>query len=375
MKVKNLDAIFFFASITFGIVLFGFSNSSQASVSGPCSNCHTMHNSQGGQLVDDTGPNPTLLTNDCIGCHSSSESSTYYALAGGCNVPVVLYTGGAPTEYLAGGNFWWVKEGLGGNDTKGHNVFLNEDDDYLDEAPGCFPTCVDGCHENFSRPYPSGDDYGNIGHKYGCQGCHINVRHHANDHPNGESGLVDSVEKGWYRFLSGHDANKGVKGYEDGNWEAGHPDLSPGTDAHNEYTGHTGSHVYIIDDVTGFCTACHANFSSAYAFSDSQGQVDSHGHWIRHPSDAIIPDEGEYADVGGATHLYDPLTPVAKPAVDDSPDTTVTPGADMVMCLSCHRPHGSPYPDMLRWDYTQQIAGGGGDDGKGCFYCHTLKDD
>ena len=106
MKVKNLDAIFFFASVTFGIVLFGFSNSSQAMVSGLCSNCHTMHNSQGGQLVDDTGPNPTLLTNDCIGCHSSSESSTYYVLAGGCNVPVVLYTGGAPTEYLAGGNLW-----------------------------------------------------------------------------------------------------------------------------------------------------------------------------------------------------------------------------------------------------------------------------
>ena len=97
--------------------------------------------------------------------------------------------------------------------------------------------------------------------------------------------------------------------------------------------------------------------------------------WIRHPSDAVIPNEREYQYVGGASHLYDPLSPVGKQDISDAtPDTTVTPGSDVVMCLSCHRPHGSPYPDLLRWDYTEQIAGGGGDD-KGCFYCHTQKND
>ena len=46
------------------------------------------------------------LANDCLECHSSSSSST---VADG--TPIVYYTGScAPTEYLAGGNFWWVAQ-------------------------------------------------------------------------------------------------------------------------------------------------------------------------------------------------------------------------------------------------------------------------
>jgi len=41
------------------------------------------------------------------------------------------------------------------------------------------------------------------------------------------------------------------------------------------------------------------------------------------------------------------------------------------MCLSCHVAHGSPYADMLRWDYGTMVAGGGGSGG--CFTCHTQK--
>jgi len=85
-----------------------------------------MHNSQGGADVNSDAIE-TLLANDCVGCHSSIDSSTTYSL-GGSTVPVVHYTGSEPTEYLAGGNFWWVKEGLGGDDSKGHNVFFNEGD-------------------------------------------------------------------------------------------------------------------------------------------------------------------------------------------------------------------------------------------------------
>lgn len=46
----------------------------------------------------------------------------------------------------------------------------------------------------------------------------------------------------------------------------------------------------------------------------------------------------------------------------------------MVFCLSCHRAHGSPYPDMLRFDYSEMQAGGGGATGTGCFKCHSAKD-
>ncbi|MGA1795635.1 MAG: cytochrome c3 family protein [bacterium] len=74
----------------------------------------------------------------------------------------------------------------------------------------------------------------------------------------------------------------------------------------------------------------------------------------------------------GAT-WYDPLAPVARPDLTGwtGPSPLVNEGGteqkDMVMCLSCHRAHGSPYPDMLRWDYDALVAG------KGCYTCHTAK--
>jgi hypothetical protein len=357
-----------------------------AKVSGPCANCHTMHASQTpwptnwGDVND--LPKSALLIGDCVGCHSSGTSSTYYNL-GGCEVPVVLYTGGEPTSYLAGGNFWWVEEGFGGDDSKGHNVFLGQGDDYLTEAPGGGPSCgggVNNCHQNLHLPVSGMPGSGaELNGKYGCEGCHINVRHHANDHPNFDSGYVNTADQGWYRFLSGHLGGAheafGVEGYEDNDWEAGHPNLPQGTggvDSHNEYLGQessgSGFSLGSVHTTTAFCTGCHGDFHD---------EQKSDGAWVRHPSDAVIPNTpgSEYADTGGATnHYYDPLSPVAKPTVDTIPDTTVTPGTDFVMCLSCHRPHGSPYPDMLRWDYTTQQAGGGGDD-TGCFYCHTTKND
>jgi len=351
-----------------------------AHVSGHCSNCHTMHYSQDGQPLGTDGPHQYLLiekkgghhSSACVTCHSSQTSSTYEDL-GGCKVPIVFYYGSsAPTSYLAGGNFWWVKEGLGNDDTKGHNVFLDEDDDNLEKAPGDvgFASCgSNSCHKNLSKPFSG---MAELDGKYGCEGCHLNVKHHANDHPNGESGLVDSADKGWYRFLSGHMTGDGhgVEGYEHGEWEAGLHDGGDhqGATDHNEYLGDdsktTGYGFTLGHTTTAFCTGCHGVFHD-YQYDNG---------WIRHPSDAVIPNEREYQYVGGDSHLYDPLSPVAKPTVDTTPDTTVNPGTDMVMCLSCHRPHGSPYPDLLRWDYTEQIAGGGGND-KGCFYCHTQKND
>ncbi|MDD2558643.1 MAG: hypothetical protein PHH87_10210, partial [Desulfuromonas sp.] len=272
-------------------------NLAGASVSGPCSNCHTMHNSQDNAVVVDEQPRPTLLTTDCVGCHSSDASSTYYEMDG-CKVPVVLFTGGEPTEYLAGGNFYWVKQGLGGDDTKGHNVFLGEDDKYLKKAPGATSSCgTNSCHENLSQPFTGGGMGGfPLKGKYGCSGCHLNVRHHAQDHPNGVSGAVTAAEQGWYRFLSGHKfTNAGVEGYEDGLWEAGlHDGMNhSGGAKHNEYLGRVdtqGGFGFGDGDLgnttTAFCTGCHGLFHSE--------QQDANAMWIRHPSDAIIPASGEY---------------------------------------------------------------------------------
>jgi predicted CXXCH cytochrome family protein len=49
---------------------------------------------------------------------------------------------------------------------------------------------------------------------------------------------------------------------------------------------------------------------------------------------------------------------------------------DQVMCLSCHKAHGSKWPNALRFDYTGMDAHlGTGTRTDGCFFCHRLKDD
>jgi hypothetical protein len=194
--------------------------------------------------------------------------------------------------------------------------------------------------------------------------------HHADD-----TGLViDSEAEGWYRFLDGHLSamNIGVSGIEDTDWQ----NTYSATD-HNEYLGNQSSLTNNVamaagviglgNVMTGYCCGCHGNFHR---------EQNTSGAWIRHPADAVIPNSGEYASAFGAsggTGTYDPQVPVARDDLSGGVSGTVTLDDDMVMCLSCHRPHGSPYDDMLRWDYSGMLAGGGGSSG-GCFKCHTEKD-
>ena len=63
----------------------------QGKVTGECVNCHTMHNSQNGADLQAT-PQPTLLTDTCVGCHSSATGDTIATL-GNTNIPIVWNTG------------------------------------------------------------------------------------------------------------------------------------------------------------------------------------------------------------------------------------------------------------------------------------------
>ncbi len=344
-----------------------FYSPAMAKVQGVCSNCHTMHDSQGGTAMASGGPHATLLMNSCVGCHSSSLSTTTYSLDG-CTVPVVYNTSEPIYEdTLAGGNFYWVADSGGNEDAKGHNVLGISGQDAnisADEgAPGRDSGCSNSCHRTLAEEQDKISDLGS-----GCQGCHLYVRHHADD-----SDVVVGFTGGWYRFLSGHDGNDstdvdGVIGIEDDNWEA-----TKSSADHNEYLGNidgynnSGSGLNKNNTTTAYCCGCHGNFHIQQ----------EPGAWIRHPSDAVIPATGEYqyafGSAGdGADGSYDPLVPVARPSLT-TVSSEVNLGTDMVMCLSCHRPHGSPYDDLLRWDYGGMIAGGG-DNATGCFACHTTKD-
>jgi len=340
-----------------------FALSSEARVAGNCSNCHTMHNSQGGSSVakdfdgssfslTDT-PKGNLLIYSCLGCHSATDGNTWQDII--TKAPIVFNTI-EPTyntvKGLAGGNFYWVKNG----DTKGHNIL--SPDANLSVAPGAvaFTTCgTNSCHANLDRVV-SGAGSGLDG-KQGCEKCHLDPKHHANDHDYMVGGLVTNADQGWYRFLSGHEAGIGLgaEGYEDGDWQKTVSSVD-----HNEYLGYQnpGGYGFLMlgNTTTAYCTGCHGIFHT------NQG---SQSPWLRHPSDAILPVSGEYANY----KTYDPLVPVARPSLD-VPNATVTPGTDMVMCLSCHRAHASPDFKMMRWDYKSSTLS---EALSGCNVCHSSK--
>lgn len=344
-----------------------------ARVSGTCDNCHTMHHSQGGEGLPGV-PEDVLLVNDCLGCHSSTDAGEWKNSFG---APIV-YNSSAPTygatsdggtthQGLAGGNFYWVKT----DDAKGHNVFADNPDS-LTTAPGGVSGqgvgCgTDSCHDNLYASYS--DTVPGLQGRQACTKCHMlddlnqpKGFHHADD----SAGVM--TEFPWYRFLKGHyGLGSGVSGIEDDNWEH---DASSAV--HNEYLGEYQEGGNVSDNwslvgrytMTAYCCGCHGDFHV-------QGDG---GSWIRHPSDAVLP-VGTPPTEYQAYTVYNPLVPVARPDLSGGPTPDVIAGKDMVMCLSCHRPHGSPYNDMLRWDYAGMIAGTtGAAAGTGCFICHTSKD-
>ena len=337
-----------------------------AKVSGVCGNCHTMHNSQDGTAVLHSGagagwaddgtfssgeasetPVGYLLIADCVGCHSSTSADKTIIQLGDNRIPIVFNTGAYPGKALAGGNFYNVSRGET-YDGYGHNVYgISEHDSKLMTAPGN-NRCgnANSCHNTLAVAPSAQNDY-----RGSCQGCHYNVYHHQDNDR--------------YRFLNSHDEQFGayVQGVEHASWE--YPDDTTLTD-HNFYKGVDRDNIgqggtlelKQTHGISSYCAGCHNTFHSIAGIGTDT--------WLRHPTDIVLPEVGEYAQYNPVTN-YETQSPVAwiNPA---------TPQRDeaIVMCLSCHRVHGSEHPDILRWDYSEMIANQPNDEG--CFVCHTTKD-
>jgi len=329
--------------------------SAGAAVSGVCSNCHVMHNSRDGSSVS-SSPVDHLLVDDCVGCHSTTTAATIESL-GGCPVPKVFNTGGYPASPLAGGNFYYPSQG-GDYDQYGHNVLgIASSDSFLVHVPGKLyggaPKTITECY-NCHKMMPGGPFYyPRSGDILICVDCHAEPRHHLDD----SAAVVVDGSGGWYRFINW------VKGIEDSDWEQ-----TVSSADHNEYLGETAAGG---DSFSELACMCHGDF---HVFSNPSG-VGTGSPWLRHPSDIALPASGEYA----AYTVYDPQVPVARPDLSSysGPSAVVTPGTDQVTCVSCHRAHGSPYPDMLRWDYSAMLVNDPTNPaaGTGCFRCHSGKDD
>ena len=309
----------------------------------------------------DATPNKALLNTDCIGCHQGTNTTSSV-------VPFVLDTS-APPNYgntgtsgntLAGGNFYWVSTGL---NRTGHNVAVlaASDTEHGNLPPGGSAlssqlTCAGttGCHGSTSQTNPTMALFGS---------------HHNNDMTRWNDGTTTASS---FRFLDG------VQGLEDPDWE-----YQPTSSSHNKYYGIDRTNENDSGGtISSLCARCHNNFHNGSG-QISAGIV-SNNVWIRHPTDYDMSNarsqgpsfsSSEYAaynDYQGIGNPYSVLSPVATSDTSTTLNTSVYAQSDdaIVMCLSCHRAHGSPFDGMLRWDYKNWPGTGF----NGCAICHTAKD-
>jgi hypothetical protein len=355
-------------------------------VSGVCSNCHTMHYSQNGTILSDwgaAGPYNYLLLDSCIGCHTGPTTTPYNTHG----APIVMTNNGQPGggPHLqgggytnAGGNFYWVASvtnGGMGNDRMGHNVSgLSDEDQFIGQnGPGYTPpgwqtsgtpdALNDGSINGAGSSWSSQLTCAGL---YGCHGRHgssditadqgILGSHHSNT--DGTQTVADGplTVGGSYRFLGG------ISGRENSLWN-----WYESPSVHNEYKGVDGNSGFTNKTTISYsCAECHGKFHSETGTGASP--------WLRHPTDFSLPNDSakEYTNYGVSGYSVE--APVARTDMTIASSSSVTPGTGdaIVMCLSCHRAHGSPESDILRWQYSTQVAGSG-DIETGCFVCHRHK--
>ncbi len=359
-------------AVGFAMAFCALAGNAEAKVSGVCSDCHTMHNSQGGATdpMNDATPDGALCKGDCVGCHSDATATQTKGASN--NIPVVYTTAGAPANYLAGGNFYWTMT----SSPKGHNVKS------IAGMPVDLAT-PPGWRANIA---PAGgtavpDSWGagqlTCAGTYGCHGDHaaglddykaVTGGHHGDDSTMDGSTMAKS-----YRFLLG------ITGKEDPDWEK-----TTGANNHNIYKGvarnDDADGATVTSTISYLCAECHSNFhggADLLAANDTWNTAETASPWLRHPSDFDLNKARQVAggdDYDGYTYSVDVPVATTNPATaTDATLTGAAAGQAIVMCLSCHRAHGSQYNDILRWDYSTMNAGGGASTA-GCFYCHTTKD-
>ena len=343
-------------------------------VSGLCSDCHTMHYSQGGQPLsieypggtNATNPFPALTKGDCVFCHSDKSGISKVPIVVSSSEPTYIF--GTTDNVTAGGDFYWVATWGNSSDSKGHDVKGIASESYQ-EPPGW-----DSSYDSRRSDANWGSNQLTCSGKYGCHGNPSEVNpvkailgaHHQNELCNSTTNNCDgkTVAKS-YRFLLG------ILGTEDDDWE-----LTFSTTDHNGY--------YAIDNPTGgtsnensinyLCAECHGKFHSDTGNGSSP--------WLRHPTDYDMnnvsdkeydnyPNPNIFTDYN--KHDYFPEVPVGNE--DGAVKNQVLQGTGnndaIVLCISCHRAHATPFDDILRWDYKNWP--GIPDDQNGCLACHTSK--
>jgi hypothetical protein len=312
-------------------------------VSGICNQCHTMHNSQDGSSMAQTfggaplaTAQPNLTVSTCLGCHNGQAAGA----------PVIFGTYG--TNSTAGGSF---RDADFSTDAKGHNVKDLNDAGILSVGLEGTLAATPGAEAGgYTEPAPTTLTCA------GTLGCHGN-------HDAGAGITVTGFHHGSYpnayRFLRFYDgaSHTDILGKGSDDWE-----LNGATATnHNVYYSLSDDNVAARDSISSFCSLCHGGFHD-------ETDTTSGSAWVRHPTEVLLPgtwtptvdyDRNPFA-FNGADY-----TGVATNAAYDATDNP------RVACISCHRAHATTEDDILRFAYSDMVAGGSNT--WGCLGCHDAQ--
>ena len=277
-----------------------------------CNGCHTMHNSQDGELVDPDSPdgNPFLLIESpssdiCLNCHATRLGNS---MGGGTGMDPL-----APGNLYGGGQFIFLTEnnlndGHGGatdpisGDAAGHNIIS---DAYSIAQDATLTTSPGG---GFPSQFLS------------CASCH-------DPHGNQNFRLLhDSATRPGYTNPAPTAIGIGIFGAGEG------------------LTNHTAYQ----SGMSAWCGNCHGDFHN-----NNTQLIHPSGRAMGGTQSGIYNLYNGSVDItgGAAATAYLPEVAFEDPA--NTTTSTAGPAASsQVSCISCHRAHASSAPDAGRWDFS-----------------------
>ncbi|MBI5558361.1 MAG: cytochrome C [Deltaproteobacteria bacterium] len=323
------------------MMVMGFAGSAMAFHGGGvahCDGCHSMHNSATDNQRSGSATAADLMkgsdaSSTCLNCHNGTAGSYHIATP----------NGGTMSQ---GGDFFWIKTDY--SYSNGRSVVTS-----VGQSHGHNIVAADFgfAADSVNVTAPGGTMQANT---LGCTSCHdphgqVNGGTAAGTAAISVSGSygaaapADGSIRGNYRLL-GDDGFKLITS------------AAPVARAN----GSSGIRVQYGTGMSSWCLSCHSGFN------DNANM---------HPTNVPVPMStyNAYKKSGDFTGLiataFDELVPFERGATDTSalPDVSTaayTVGAedanDVVMCLTCHRAHGSAFENGLRWDdSTEFIAESG----------------